>query len=109
MRIFTEFSVSFRERFTYFVYKTKTTIFFSIFPAPLTLVKIHGERNRLGRIKIVSFRFRGDGVVSNEMQAVASSVHKLRFGHHVGPIGSRIALRGVVGQIIILVEKYNCD
>jgi len=109
MRIFTEFSVSFRERFTYFVYKKKTTIFFSIFPVPLTHVKIHGERNRLGRIKIVSFRFRGDGVVSNEMRAVASSVHKLRFGHHVGPIGSRIALRGVLGQIIILVDKYNCD
>jgi len=72
-RIFTEFSVSFRERFTYFVYK-KATIFFH-FPVPWPRVAFNGERNRLGRVKIVFFHFRGNRAVSNETRAVASNLY----------------------------------
>jgi len=82
MRIFTEFSVSFRERFTYFVYKKRRQFFFP-FPTTHRMPIMDMTRNRFGRIKIYNLiekTKKRSRSLSLQRGANATNVHKFSFG-----------------------------
>ena len=103
MRIFTEFSVSFRERFTYIVYK-KATIFFS-FSRPMAACGVQWRKEPIGPSQNCLLFPWQPRSLQRDARGRVKFVHKLRFGLHLAPIRSRIARQGVMGQKHNRVEK----